>query len=102
MMAIWRRASCSIAWPMKRTEFTFLISQRVPSGSPGRRTDTLPSAPRVAFPLSPAQVPLLHVAVAGAEVPQDGAHLADERLRLLGGAQVRPGDDLHQRGPGAI
>jgi len=24
----------SIAWPMKRIELTFLISQRVPSGSP--------------------------------------------------------------------
>ena len=27
--SIWRRASCSTAWPMKRIELTFLISQRV-------------------------------------------------------------------------
>ena len=31
MMSIWRRASYSMACPMKRIEFTFLISQRVPS-----------------------------------------------------------------------
>jgi hypothetical protein len=29
MISIWRRASCSTAWPMKRIELTFLISQRV-------------------------------------------------------------------------
>ena len=47
----------SIAWPMKRIELTFLISQRVPSGSPGRRTDTLTSARRLPFSMSPSQVP---------------------------------------------
>ena len=34
-----------------------------------------------------AQVALLHVAVAGAEVAQDGAQLGDIGARLLGGAQ---------------
>ena len=41
--SICRRASYSIARPSERTELRFLISQRVPSGSPGRRTDTLAS-----------------------------------------------------------
>ena len=57
MMSIWRRASYSIAWPTKRIELTFLISQRVPSGSPGRRTETLTSARRLPFSMSPSQVP---------------------------------------------
>ncbi len=39
----WRSASYSIARPTERTELTFLISHRVPNGSPGRRTDTLAS-----------------------------------------------------------
>ena len=42
-MPIWRRASTSTAWPMKRIEFTFLISQRVPSSPPGLRTETFTS-----------------------------------------------------------
>ena len=49
-----------------------------------------------------AQVPLLHVAVAGAEIAQDGAHLGDEGLRLPGGAHVGPGHDLHQRHARAV
>ncbi len=57
MMSICRRASCSIAWPMKRIEFMFLISQRVPSGPPGLRTETLTSARRLPFSMSPSQVP---------------------------------------------
>ena len=71
MISIWRRASCSIAWPMKRIELTFLISQRVPSGSPGlahRHVDV------------GAQAALLHVAVAGAEIAQDRAQLGEVRL----------------------
>ena len=43
-----------------------------------------------------AQVALFHVAVAGFQVPQDGAQLGDIGLRLLGRAHVRLGDDLHQ------
>ena len=49
-----------------------------------------------------AQVALLHVAVAGAEITQDGAQLGEEGLGLLGGAQVGLGDDLHQRDAGAV
>ena len=93
MISICRRASCSIAWPMKRIEFTFLISQRVPSGSPGLRTETLTSARKRA---------LLHVAVAGAEIAQDRAQLGEERHRLLGRAQIGLRHDLHQRHAGAV
>ena len=57
MMSIWRRASFSIAWPMKRIELTFLISQRVPSLPPGLRTETFTSARRLPFSMSPSQVP---------------------------------------------
>ncbi len=57
MISIWRRASYSIAWPMKRIELTFLISQRVPSGSPGRRTETLTSARSEPCSMLPSQVP---------------------------------------------
>src|SRR5262245_6831517 len=49
-----------------------------------------------------AQVALLHVAVAGAEIAQDRAQLRQERLRLPGRAQVGLGHDLHQRHAGAI
>jgi hypothetical protein len=44
MRSICRFASCSIAAMTKRTELTFLVSVRVPSGSPGLRTLTLTSA----------------------------------------------------------
>ena len=57
MISIWRRASYSIASPMKLIEFMFLISQRVPSGPPGLRTETLTSARRLPFSMSPSQVP---------------------------------------------
>ena len=68
IMAICRRASCSIAWPMKRIELTFLISQRVPSwlARPAHRDVDVG-----------AQVALLHVAVAGAEIAQDRAQLGE-------------------------
>ena len=56
-ISIWRRASYSIAWPMKLIEFMFLISQRVPSGAPGLRTETLTSARNDPFSMSPSQVP---------------------------------------------
>jgi len=42
---------------MKVIEFMFLISQRVPSGAPGLRTDTLTSARKLPFSMSPSQVP---------------------------------------------
>ena len=44
-----------------------------------------------------AQAALLHVAVAGAEIAQDGAQLGHIGLRLLGRAQIGLRDDLHQR-----
>ena len=49
-----------------------------------------------------AQVALLHVAVAGAEVAQDGAQLGDVGLGLLGGAHVGPRHDLHEGDAGAV
>ena len=50
-------ASYSIACMTKRTEFTFLISQRVPYCSPGRRTETLQSQRREPSSMLPSQVP---------------------------------------------
>ena len=79
---------------MKRIEFMFLISQRVPSV--GR---ALAAARDVDVG---AQASLLHVAVAGAEVAQDLAQLAQVFRRLLRAADVGPGDDLHQRDAGAV
>ena len=92
-ISIWRRASYSIACPTKRIEFTFLISQRVPSGSPGLAHRDVDVG---------AQGALLHVAVAGAEIAQDGAQLGEIGLGLLGGAHVRLRHDLHQRDAGAV
>ena len=93
MIAIWRRASTSIAWPMKRIELTFLISQRVPSGVAGTAHRHVHVG---------AQVALLHVAVAGAEVAQDRAQLGHVGARLVGRAHVGAGDDLHQRDARAV
>jgi hypothetical protein len=56
-IAIWRRASDSMAWPTKRIELTFLISQRVPNSPPGLRTDTLTSARIEPSSMLPSQVP---------------------------------------------
>ena len=44
----------------------------------------------------------LHVAVAGAEIAQDRAQLAQVRRRLLRRAHVGLRDDLHQRDAGAV
>ena len=49
-----------------------------------------------------AQGSLLHVAVAGAEIAQDRAQLGHIGLGLLGGADVGPGDDLHQGHAGPV
>ncbi len=49
-----------------------------------------------------AEVALLHVAVAGAEVAQDLADLADEFRRFFGPADVGHGDDLHEGDAGAV
>src|SRR5271170_3484022 len=49
-----------------------------------------------------AQIALLHVAVARADVAQNGAQLADIGLRLLSRAHVGLGDDLHQADPRAV
>ena len=56
--ATWRSASISIALMMKRTELRFLTSQRVPSASPGRRTETLTSALSEPCSMLPSQVPM--------------------------------------------
>mmetsp|Transcript_6545 Transcript_6545/g.11293 ORF Transcript_6545/g.11293 Transcript_6545/m.11293 type:complete len:246 (+) Transcript_6545:1091-1828(+) len=49
-----------------------------------------------------AQVAVLHVAVAGAEVEHDLTQLHHVGRCLLGRADVRLGDDLHQRDSGAV
>src|SRR5256886_7222143 len=49
-----------------------------------------------------AQVALLHIAIAGAEIAQDGTQLRDIGLGLLGRAHVRLRYDLHQRHARAI
>ena len=49
-----------------------------------------------------AQVALLHVAVAGAEIAHDAAQLGHVGLGLLGRAHVGLGHDLHQRHARAI
>ena len=49
-----------------------------------------------------AQVSLLHVAVASAEIAKDAAQLRDVGLCLLGGSQIRLRDDLHQRDARAV
>src|SRR5262249_2049152 len=49
-----------------------------------------------------AQVALLHVAVAGAEIAHDGTQLRDVGLGLLGGAQIRLRHDLHERHARAV
>jgi hypothetical protein len=50
-------ASASIACITKRTELTFLISQRVRNGSPAFRTDTFTSARIEPSSMFPSQVP---------------------------------------------
>ena len=72
---------------MKRIELMFLISQRVPRFAPGLRHRDIDVG---------AHGTLFHVAVAGAEIAQDRAHLAQELGRFLGRAQVGAADDLHQ------
>ena len=49
-----------------------------------------------------AQVALLHVAVARAEIAQDRTQLGHVRLRFLRRAQIRPRHDLHERHAGAV
>src|SRR3569623_394386 len=49
-----------------------------------------------------AQVALLHVTVAGAEIAQDRAQLRDIALRLIRRAYVRLGDDLHESHAGTV
>ena len=44
----------------------------------------------------------VHIAVAGAEIAQDRTQLGQIGLGLVGGAQVRLGDDFHQRDAGAV
>jgi len=49
-----------------------------------------------------AQVALFHVAVAGAQIAQDGPEFGDVGLRLLGRAHVGLGHDFHQGNARAI
>ena len=56
-ISIWRRASYSMAAMTKRIELTFLISQRVPNGSPGLRTETFTSQRMEPSSMLPSQVP---------------------------------------------
>ena len=45
---------------------------------------------------------LLHIAVARADIAQDGPKFPDIGPGLFRGPHVGPGDDLHQRDPGAV
>ena len=56
--SIWRRASYSMARPSERSELRFLISQRVPNGSPGRWTDTLASTRIEPSSIFPSETPV--------------------------------------------
>ncbi len=49
-----------------------------------------------------AQVAVLHVAVAGAQIPQDLAQLDDIGRGLFGAADIGTRDDLHQGNAGAV
>ena len=49
-----------------------------------------------------AQVPVLHVAVAGAEIEHDLAQLGQVGGGLFGATDIGARDDLHQRNPGAV
>ncbi len=49
-----------------------------------------------------AQVAVLHVAVAGAEIAQDLAQLDDVGGSFLGAPDIGTGDDFHQRHAGAV
>lgn len=74
-----------IACCRNRTEFTFLISQRVLNGSPGRRTETFASTRRLPCALegSGKWTHLLHVSVAGPDASQYALQLAHECASLL-------------------
>ena len=82
-----------MAWPTKRIELTFLISQRVPKSPPGLAHRDVDVGAHRAF---------VHVAVAGAEIAHDGAQLGEIGLGLVGRAHVGLRDDLHQRHAGAV
>ena len=57
--AIWRAASYSIARPSERSEFRFLISQRVPKASvPAGRTETLASTRMDPSSIRPSEAPV--------------------------------------------
>ena len=55
-----------MACSMKRNELRFLISQRVPSGSPGRRTDTFASQRKDPSCMLPSQMPIQRTSVCSA------------------------------------
>ena len=48
------------------------------------------------------QVAVLHIAIAGAQIPQDLAQLDDIGRRLFGATNVGAADDLHQRHAGPV
>ena len=89
----WRATSERTARSTERSEFTFLVSVRVPSTSGPASDDR-----RVHVA---AQRALLHPHVGDAERAQHVAQLGDVRAGDLGreepGARHRPGDDLDQR-----
>ena len=98
------RASTSIACWIKRIEFMFLISQRVP-----RWRKSCVSMILFVSDLAAdrhvdirAHVAVLHVAIAGAQVAQDLAQLDDIGRGFFGAANIGARDDLHQRHAGAV
>ena len=77
---------------MNRNEFRFFSSQRVPSFSPGLRTETWHRSGTT----------FLHVAIADADPDDEAMQRARVRHRLLSPAQIGLGDDFEERRAGAV
>ena len=82
-----------MARPSERSEFRFLISQRVPSGSPIAAHRHVGVDPQRA---------LLHLAVGHTGGHEDRAQLGDVLAGLVRGAQVGAAHDLEQRHAGTV
>ena len=93
MRSICHCTSKSMACCRKRKLFRFLISRRVPSGAPGRRTETLASQRKLPSCMLPSQMPS-HTTSACSALAYSTASAA--------AAHVGLGDDLQQRRAGAV
>ena len=92
--AAWRSISNAIARSTERNEFMFLTSTRVPNAS-------VPRGPERDVRLD-AKLAALHVRIGRADRAQQELELLGVAPRLLGGADVGLGDDLHERHAGAV